>query len=44
LPHAPFLTEEICAPFDIPWPEGESVVPIDIPEYFPEPHDIPVSE
>ena len=44
LPQAPFLTEEICAPFDIPWPEGESVVPIEISNYIPEPHDIPDAE
>ena len=43
LPQAPFLTEEICAPFDIPWPKGETVVPIEIAEYLPEPHDIPVT-
>ena len=36
----PFMTEEICAPFDIPWPEGEPVVPIRIDKYIPEPHDL----
>ncbi len=41
LPQEPFLTEEICAPCTIPWPEGERVVPIDISDYIPEPHDIP---
>ena len=44
LPSEPFMTEEICAPFDIPWPEGESVVPIEISNYIPEPHDIPDAE
>jgi hypothetical protein len=44
LPDAPFLTEEICAPFTIPWPEGELVVPIEIADYIPEPHDIPDTE
>jgi hypothetical protein len=44
LPQEPFLTEEICAPFDIPWPKGEFVVPIEIAEHLPEPHDIPVAE
>ncbi len=44
LPQSPFLTEEICAPFDMPWPKGELVVPIEIAEYLPEPHDIPVTE
>ena len=38
---APFLTEEICAPCEIPRPEGETVVPIEIAHYLPEPHDIP---
>ncbi len=44
LPQEPFLTEEVCAPFDIPWPKGELVVPIDIGEILPEPHDIPVTQ
>jgi len=44
LPQEPFLTEEVCAPFDIPWPKGELVVPIDIAEILPEPHDIWVTE
>lgn len=39
LPSEPFLTEEICAPFSIPWPEGEIVVPIEVANYIPEPHD-----
>jgi hypothetical protein len=44
LPQEPFLTQEISAPFDIPWPEGEPVVPIEITDYVPEPHDIPDTE
>ncbi len=44
LPQEPFLTEEICAPCDIPWPKGERVVPIEITNYLPEPHDIPDEE
>jgi len=44
LPDEPFLTEEICAPFDIPWPKGELVVPVEVAEYLPEPHDIPETE
>lgn len=44
LPQEPFLTEEITAPCTIPWPEGEPVVPIDITDYVPEPHDIPDTE
>ena len=44
LPQAPFLTEEISAPFDIPWPEGRTVVPVKISNYIPEPHDSPDAE
>ncbi len=44
LPSEPFLTEEICAPVEIPWPKGEIVMPIDLAEYLPEPHDIPTAE
>jgi hypothetical protein len=44
LPDAPFLTEEICAPTSIPWPEGETVVPIDVAPPLPLPHDIPNAE
>jgi hypothetical protein len=44
VPHEPFLTEEICAPCTIPWPKGELVVPIEIHDYVPEPHDIPDTE
>lgn len=39
-PSEPFLTEEICAPFDIPWPEGELVIPIRVAKDIPEPHDL----
>jgi hypothetical protein len=39
LPSEPFMTEEICAPFSLPWPEGEPVVPVHIAKYIPEPHD-----
>jgi hypothetical protein len=44
LPQEPFLTEEICAPFEIAWPQGEIVMPNDIAELLPEPHDIPVTD
>ena len=44
LPQAPFLTEEICAPFTIPRPEGERVIPIEIADYIPAPHDVPDTE
>ncbi|HVA45696.1 MAG TPA: hypothetical protein VNH11_04850 [Pirellulales bacterium] len=41
LPQEPFLTQEICAPFNLPWPKGERVVPIEIAEYIPTAHDLP---
>jgi hypothetical protein len=41
LPSEPFLTEEICAPFSIPRPAGEIVVPIEIANHLPRPHDHP---
>lgn len=44
LPQTLFLTDEIGTPFDIPWPDGEFVVPIDIAESVPDPHDIPDME
>jgi hypothetical protein len=44
LPQEPFLTEEICAPCSIPWPKGETVVPIEVADYLPEPHDVPLTE
>lgn len=43
-PAVPFLTEEIGAPFDIPWPKGEIVAAIEIAEYLPEPHDTSITE
>jgi hypothetical protein len=39
-----FLATEISAPFDIPRPEGVRVIPQWIPDYVPEPHDIPKEE
>ena len=44
LPQAPFLTEEICAPFTLPRPKGERVVPIEITEYIPTSHDLTDTE
>jgi len=44
LPQGPFLTEDITAPFTVPRPQGERVVPIEIAEYVPEPHDLPETE
>ena len=44
LPSEPFLSEEICAPCSIPRPVGERVVPIEVVNYTPNPHDIPGDE
>ena len=44
LPSAPFMTEEICAPFSIPWPKGEPVHAVRVPAPLPTPHDIPDEE
>jgi hypothetical protein len=44
LPQEPFLTEEVCAPFTLPRPKGERVVPIEIADYIPAPHDMPETE
>ena len=41
LPQGPFLSEEICAPFDIPWPEGEPVRAVHVEAPLPTPHDLP---
>ena len=40
LPQEPFLTEEICAPCGIPWPEGKPAHHrVEAP--LPTPHDLP---
>ena len=44
LPSEPFMTEEICAPFSIPWPEGVTVYPERVAPPLPTPHDIPNEE
>ncbi len=44
LPQEPFLTEEICAPFDIPWPKGEPVRAVRVEAPLPTPHDLPEEE
>lgn len=41
LPREPFLTDEIGAPFTLPRPKGERVVPIEIADRIPTPHDLP---
>lgn len=41
LPSEIFLPTEISAPFDIPWPKGEVVQPIDVPPPLPTAHDLP---
>lgn len=44
LTREPFLTDEICAPFTLPRPKGERVVPIEIADSIPSPHDLPDTE
>lgn len=44
LPQEPFLTEEICAPRSIPWPEGKSVRAVRVEAPLPTPHDFPDAE
>ncbi len=44
LPTAPFLTEEICAPCSIPWPEGKPVHAVHVPAPLPTAHDFPDEE
>jgi len=41
LPQEPFLTEEICAPCSIPWPEGKPVRAVRVQAPLPTPHDLP---
>ena len=44
LPQEPFLTQEICAPCSIPRPVGQCVVPVQVDDYIPRPHDVPDAE
>ena len=44
LPQVPFLTEEICAPSSIPWPEGKPVRAVRVEAPLPTPHDVPEEE
>lgn len=44
LPQAPFLTEEVCAPFTLPRPEGKPTRAVRVPEPLPSPHDLPDEE
>jgi hypothetical protein len=44
LPQAPFLTEEVCAPCSIPWPEGKATRPVRVTAPLPTPHDLPNEE
>ena len=41
LPREPFLTDEICAPCSIPWPEGTPVRAVRVEAPLPTPHDLP---
>ncbi|GEM_PF-3377369 len=40
-PQEPFLTAEICAPFDLPRPKGKPVFPVQVAAPLPDPHDLP---
>jgi hypothetical protein len=44
LPQGPFLTEGICAPCSIPRPVGQRIVPVEVVDYVPIPHDLPIGE
>ena len=44
LPQEPFLTEEICAPCGIPWPEGKPTRSVRVAPPLPTPHDLPNEE
>ena len=44
LPQEPFLTEEICAPCSIPRPVGQRIVPAEVVDYIPKPHDVPEAD
>jgi len=44
VPQEPFMTEEICAPCSIPRPTGQRVVPVEVVDYLPTPHDVPDAE
>ena len=44
LPRDPILTDEVCAPFTLPRPKGERVVPIEIADCIPSLHDLPETE
>jgi hypothetical protein len=41
MPQEPFLTEEICAPCSIPWPEGKPARAVRVDAPLPTPHDLP---
>jgi hypothetical protein len=44
LPQEPFLTEEICAPFSIPRPEGKPARAVRVAPPLPSAHDLPDEE
>ncbi len=41
LPQEPFLTEEVCVPSGITWPEGKSLHAVRVEAPLPTPHDLP---
>jgi hypothetical protein len=44
LPQAPFLSEEISAPCNIPRPEGKPTRPVRVVAPLPTAHDLPYEE
>jgi hypothetical protein len=40
LPQEPFLTEDICAPCSIPWPEGTPARAVHVDAPLPTAHDV----
>jgi predicted DNA-binding antitoxin AbrB/MazE fold protein len=44
LPQEPFLTEEICAPCSIPWPEGKPARAVRVDAPLPAAHDLPMED
>jgi hypothetical protein len=44
LPQEAFLTEEICAPCSIPWPEGKPARPVRVASPLPTAHDLPAED
>jgi hypothetical protein len=44
LPQELFLSDEISAPCSIPRPVGQHIVPVEVVDYTPSPHDVPAAD